>query len=171
MHVYLIVIFILSLQACNSSSGDNSGTTAGTNSTPTSTTPQQWLVNLNDAYALSIKENKPVLVYFTSRDTCGLCEQLEANVFSSPTFKSWAEKKVVLFEIDYSTLDQLPNGSQEQNAGMAKSLKVSTYPTIWMLSVTHEVENGRFKVKPIGYTGYHPTAEKLVGALQNFVRR
>jgi hypothetical protein len=86
-------------------------------------------------------------------------------------FKEWAEKKVVLFKVDFSTLDQLPAGSQEQNTAMARSLKVSTYPTIWILSVTHEVENGRFKIKPIGFTGYHPTVEKLLGVLQGFVRR
>jgi protein disulfide-isomerase len=126
---------------------------------------------MNDAQAQSVKDQKPILVYFTSSDTCGLCKQLEADVFTSPLFQEWTEKKVVLFKVDVSTLDQLPAGSQEQNTAMARSLKVSTYPTFWMLSVTHEAENGRFKIKPIGYTGYQPSPEKLIGALQNFVRR
>lgn len=135
------------------------------------TSPQQWLVNMNDAQAQSVKDQKPILVYFTSNDTCGQCKQLEADVFSTPMFKEWAEKKVVLFKVDFSTLEQLPAGSQEQNTAMARSLKVSTYPTFWILSVSHEAENGRFKVKPIGYTGYQPSSEKLIGVLQNFVRR
>lgn len=166
-----ILLGILSLQACNNQSGDSNGNAADANSSATSASPQQWLVNLNDTYAQSVKENKPVLAYFTSSDTCGLCKQIEADVFSTPAFKAWAEKKVVLFEVDFSTLNQLPEGSQEQNAGMARSLNVSTYPTIWILSVTHEAENGRFKVKPIGYTGYQSSPEKLIGVLQNFVRR
>lgn len=147
---------------------DTNESAPGTNS---SATPQQWLVNLNEAYEQSAKDHKPVLVYFTSTDTCGLCKQLEAEVFSTPDFKAWAEKKVVLFEVDFSNDTQLPQDSKEQNTAMARSLKVTTYPTIWMLNVTHEVENGRFKVKPIGYTGYHPSSEKLIGALQNFIRK
>ena len=160
--MYFILLAILALQSCSPKSSDSSST---------SVSPQSWLTNLNEAYAQSVKVQKPVLVYFTSSDTCGLCEQLETDIFSTPMFKEWAEKKVVLFEVDASTLSQLPAGSQEQNTAMARSLKVSTYPTFWMLSVTHEVENGRFKIKPIGYTGYHPSPEKLIGALQNFVRR
>ena len=161
-YIFFSLLTILTLQACNPKSADSSTTSAS---------PQPWLVNMNDAQAQSVKDQKPILVYFTSSDTCGLCEQLETDIFSTPMFKEWAEKKVVLFEVDASTLSQLPAGSQEQNTAMARSLKVSTYPTFWMLSVTHEVENGRFKIKPIGYTGYHPSPEKLIGALQNFVRR
>ena len=145
--VYFILLAILTLQACSPKSSDTATTSAS---------PHPWLVNMNDAQAQSVKDKKPILVYFTSSDTCGLCEQLETDIFSTPMFKEWAEKKVVLFKVDFSTLDQLPPGSQEQNTAMARSLKVSTYPTFWMLSVTHEVENGRFKIKPIGYTGYHP---------------
>ncbi|HSF90295.1 MAG TPA: thioredoxin family protein [Saprospiraceae bacterium] len=162
-HIFFIVLTILTLQACNPKSSDSSSTS--------NISPQAWLTNLNEAYAHSVKVQKPVLVYFTSRDTCGQCKQLEADIISTPMFKEWAEKKVVLFEIDASTQSQLPAGSQEQNTAMARSLKVSTYPTFWMLSVTHEVQNGRFKVKPIGFTGYQSSPEKLVGALQNFVRR
>lgn len=168
--IYFILPGILSLQACNQS-GDRNGAATDANTSTTSISPQQWLVNLNDAYAQCVKDKKPVLVYFTSSDTCGLCKQLETDVFSTTAFKAWAEKKVVLFEVDYSTLHQLPEGIQEQNTAMARSLKVSTYPTLWVLSVTHEVENGRFKVKPIGYTGYQSTPEKLIGVLQNFVKR
>ena len=163
--IYFMLIGIFTLLACNNQPTDNK------QSSTTSASPQPWLTNMNDAQAQSVKIQKPILVYFTSSDTCRLCKQLETDVFSSPMFKEWTEKKVVLFKVDFSTLGQLPAGSQEQNTAMARSLKVSTYPTFWMLSVTHEVENGRFKIKPIGYTGYHPSPEKLIGALQNFVRR
>lgn len=156
------LIGIFGLQACSKLSADSSATTAAS---------QQWMVNINEAYAQSVKDQKPVLAYFTSSDTCVLCKQLDANVLASPTFTTWAEKKVVLFKVDFATLDQLPKGNQEQNAAMAQSLKATTYPTIWMLNVAHEVENGRFKVKPLGYTGYQPSPEKLIGMLQNFVPR
>lgn len=156
------LIGIFGLQACSKLSADSSSATAAS---------PPWMVNINEAYALSVKDQKPVLAYFTSSDTCKQCKQLDANVFSSPTFTTWADKNVVLFKVDFATLDQLPKGNQDQNRGMAQSLKATTYPTIWMLNVTHEVENGRFKVKPLGYTGFQPSPEKLIGALQNFVPR
>jgi protein disulfide-isomerase len=166
-----ILVIFLGLASCTNPSSDSTGAAKGTSLSSSGNGSLSWLANLNEAYVQSVGENKPVLVYFTSSDTCGLCKQLEENTFSTPMFKEWAAKKVVLFEVDVSTLDQLSQGNQEQNMGMARSLKVSTYPTIWIMSVTHEAENGRFKVKPIGYTGYHPSSEKLLGVLQNFVRR
>ena len=166
-YIFFILISIMSLQACNSKPADSKGTADDASSAPTNS----WLVNLNDAYAQSAKDQKPILAYFTASDTCGLCKQLEANVFSTPVFQSWADKKVVLLRIDAPGDQQLQPGNEDQNAAMARSLKVSTYPTFWVLSITHEAENGRFKVKPIGFTGYHPSPEKLIGVLQNYMRR
>ncbi|MDZ4749802.1 MAG: thioredoxin family protein [Saprospiraceae bacterium] len=171
-YVYFFLLGIWSLQACNKQPAD--GKESATNNPSSSTyasDKEGWLVNLNDAYALSEKEKKPVLIYFTSSDTCGMCQQLEANVFSTPVFKSWAEKKIVMFKVDFATHHQFPEGKQEQNAAMAQSLKITTCPALWMLSVTHEVENGRFKVKPIGKVGYAKTPEEFIGMVQNFLRR
>jgi len=166
-YIFFILISFLSIQACNTKPADSKGTADDASSAPTNS----WLVNLNEAYAQSVKDQKPILAYFTASDTCGLCKQLESDVFSTPVFQSWAEKKVVLLKIDIPSDKQVQPGNEDQNTAMARSLKVSTYPTFWVLSITHEAENGRFKVKPIGYTGYHPSTEKLLGVLQGFVRR
>ena len=178
-YIFFILIAILSLQACNSkpaddigSAQDRSSMTAGSpSSSGYASDKEGWLANLNDAYAQSAKDHKPILVYFTASDTCGWCKQLEADVFSTPVFKSWSDKNVVLFRIDVPSRKRVPLGNEDQNTAMAQSLKVTTFPTIWILSVTHEVENGRFKVKPIGYTGFQPSPEKFIGVVQNFVRR
>ena len=167
-YISLLLITILSLHAC---SGKPSDSPAATTDASSGKTNAGWLFNMNDAYTQSMKDHKPILAYFTSSDTCGLCQQLETNVLSTPVFKTWAEQNVVLLKIDFSKHDQLQDGNQEQNTGMAQYLKVTSYPTVWMLSVTHEAENGRFKIKPIGRVGYEQTPEKFVGMLQNFVKR
>ena len=151
-YISLLLISIISLQSCTSQ-----------------TTPdkQGWLFSLNEAQTQSVKENKPILVYFTASDTCGTCKRMDAEVFSTPTFKDWAEKSVVLLKVDFSNL---PEGSKEQNTGMAQSLKVTTYPTIWILNITHEPQNNRFKVKPMGMIGYQDTPEKFIGMLQGLTR-
>lgn len=163
-----ILIAIVSLNACSGKPSESQASNTDASSTKSNV---RWLANMNDAYAQSMKDHKPILAYFTSSDTCGLCQQLETNVISTPVFKTWAEQNVVLLKIDFSKHDQLQDGNQEQNTGMAQYLKVTSYPTVWMLSVTHEAENGRFKIKPIGRVGYEQTPEKFVGMLQNFVPR
>ncbi|HUR30149.1 MAG TPA: thioredoxin family protein, partial [Saprospiraceae bacterium] len=43
-----------------------------------------WLVDLDEAYAISVKERKPILANFTGSDWCGWCKKLDADVFSKP---------------------------------------------------------------------------------------
>lgn len=167
-HLSFLLIAIVSLIACSSKPSDNQATATNASSAKTNV---GWLTNMNDAQAQSVKVQKPILVYFTASDTCGVCKQLETNVYSTPAFKEWAGNSVVLLEIDFSKHNQLPDGTKEQNSGMAQSLKVTSYPTVWILSVTHEAENGRFKVKPIGKVPIEQSPEKFIGALQNFIRR
>lgn len=162
------LITIINLQACTNKPSDSAEYTA---QAPSSKASTEWLVIMNDAYGQSMKDHKPILAYFTASDTCGLCKQLETNVFSTPVFKDWAEANVVLLEIDFAKHELLPEGNKEQNAGMARYLKVTGYPTVWILNVTHEAENGRFKVKPVGKAPIELTPEKFIGMLQNFVRR
>lgn len=129
-----------------------------------------WLVNLDEAYEKSIRENKPILANFTGSDWCGWCKRLDMDVFSKPEFRSWAEKNVVLLEVDFPKRKKLPPKNQEQNAAMAQSLNIAGYPTIWMLNVSREEVNGRFKVTPLGKTGYAKTPAEFIGALSGFLR-
>jgi protein disulfide-isomerase len=163
-----ILIATVSLHACSSKPSDGTGSATDVSSKTTNT---EWFANMNDAYAQSVKDHKPILAYFTASDTCGLCKQLETNVFSTPLFKSWAENSVVLLQMDFSKHNQLPDGNQEQYAGMAQYLKVTSYPTVWIVNVTHEVENGRFKVKPIGKAGFEQTPERFLSVVQNYVKK
>lgn len=162
-YLYLLAV-ILSLHACQSKPEEDKEAAEKEMSL-------QWYSGINDAYDQSVKSNRPILVYFAGSDTCGQCTQLESNIFTDPVFKTWASKSVVLLRINYQANPQGMQGSEDQNAAIARSLKVSAYPTLWVLNITHEAENGRFKIKPVGYTRYQPSTEKLIGALQNFMRR
>jgi protein disulfide-isomerase len=169
--VCIFLLGILSLQACRNQPADSKGSSSGVDSSVREGVPQQWMANMNEAYAQSVKVQQPILAYFTSSDTCGLCKQLEATVFSTSVFKAWAEKNVVLLEVDVSKDASITNANPEQNNAMVEYLKITSFPVVWLLNVTHEAENSRFKVKPIGYTGYQPSPEQFIGALQNFLRR
>jgi len=156
--ISFLLLGVLTLQACSGQPADGAD-------------KDRWLDNLNEAQTQSVKAQKPILVNFTDSDTCGLCKQLNTNVFSTPTFKAWAEKYVVLLEVDLSEKSGIPQNTKNQNAAMAQSLKVSSYPTVWILNIAHEPDNNRFKVKPVGTIGYQETPEKFIGLLQNLIRR
>ena len=130
-----------------------------------------WLVNIEEAYAQSEKENKPILANFTGSDWCGWCKRLDQDVFSTPKFKEWAKKNVVLLEVDFPKRKTIPEKNKEQNAAMASSLKINAYPTVWILDVEREPMNNRFKVNPIGKTGYVKSPEEFIGALSSIMRR
>ena len=169
-YFYIFLLGVLTLQACKPQSS-NTGTDQSQTSSNSNTSGQAvWFDNFNEAQAQAIKENRPILVNFTDSDTCGLCGKLNANIFSTPIFTDWAASHVILLEIDFSAKNQLPQEYIEQHMAMARSLKVNTYPVVWVLSITHEPENDRFKVKPMGKIGYLETPEEFLGALSNLVR-
>ncbi len=175
-----LFLVMFSAQACDQK--DESNQEAGAQTQPTAPTPavvpsppayasdkEGWLVDLDEAYAQSIQSGKPILANFTGSDWCGWCKKLDADVFSTPKFKEWADKNVVLLEVDFPRRKQLPEKNRQQNMAMAQSLGIKGYPTIWILNVTREEENSRFKVDPIGKTGYTKTPEEFIGVVANFV--
>ena len=170
-YLFIILFGVLTLQACKQSPTNDSVAESQTPSNSDASANAVWFYNFNNAQAHSIKENKPIMVYFSDGDTCSLCKQLKTNVFSTPVFNEWAKKSVVLLELDLSTKNQLPQNFNEQHQAMARSLKVNDFPTIWILKITHEPENDRFKVKPLGKIGYQETPEKFIGLLQNLTRK
>ena len=175
-----VVIVVVSFFSCGQTAAENKTEeqkplSPAPNQLPPASTyasdKEGWLVNLEEAYAKSEKENKPILANFTGSDWCGWCKRLDQDVFTTPKFKAWAEKNVVLLEVDFPKRKTIPEKNKEQNAAMASSLKITGYPTIWILDVEREPANNRFKVNPIGKTGYAKTPEEFIGTLQNLLRR
>lgn len=154
---------------------------APTTTTPANTTPaaqpkpaayasakEGWLVDLDEAYAISVKEGKPILANFTGSDWCGWCKKLDADVFTKPEFKTWAEKNVVLLELDFPRRKQLPQKNREQNAGMAQALGITGYPTIWVLNLSKA--NGQYQVNGLGKTGYTPTPQQFIATVDKMIK-
>ena len=108
---------------------------------PTKDAPKQeqpvWLTSYADALAKAKKERKLVLVDFTGSDWCRYCQKLKADVFDKPDFQKWAEKNVVLLEVDFPKRHELPAELKAHNEKVKKDLRVTTgYPTILLLDAT-----------------------------------
>lgn len=112
-----------------------------------------WMVDINKAYEVSRKTGKPILANFTGSDWCGWCKKLKAEVFDKAAFKAWAEKNVVLVELDFPRRKLVPENIKKQNRELQQAFKVTGYPTIWVFNLTKS-ESGQFGIEALGKTGY-----------------
>jgi protein disulfide-isomerase len=107
-----------------------------------------WKTDFEAAKQQAKNENKALLLDFTGSDWCGFCIKLKKAVFDKPEFAKFAEKNLVLVELDFPNRKKLPAETQKQNEGLRKQYKVAGYPTIVVLS-SEGKELGRLE----GYEG------------------
>lgn len=129
-----------------------------------------WLVKLDEAYTLSKKTGKPILANFTGSDWCGWCKRLTADVFSKPEFKKWADKNVVLLELDFPRRKQLPEDIRQQNFNLQQGFNVRGYPTIWVFNLEKDPKTGSFNIDPLGNSGYRKTVEQFTSEIDEFIK-
>lgn len=125
-----------------------------------------WLVDIDEAYEISQKTGKPILANFTGSDWCGWCKKLTATVFSKPEFNEWAEKNVVLLELDFPRRKTLPEEIQQQNASLQNAFKVTGYPSVWVFHLSKDDKKG-YQIDALGRTGYRPSAEEFIQDIEN----
>ncbi|HLF62641.1 MAG TPA: thioredoxin family protein [Saprospiraceae bacterium] len=166
--IYLLLFLcVIALHACSQTP---STTTEKPKPPAYASAKEGWLVDLDEAYAISTKEGKPILANFTGSDWCGWCKRLDADVFSKPEFKAWAKKNVVLLELDFPRRMQIPQKNRSQNAAMQNALRVTGFPTIWVLNLTKDPTSGQYKINGLGKTGYTPTVEQFLSSVDQFVK-
>ena len=113
-----------------------------------------WLVRYDEAVAQSQKTGKPIMAAFTGSDSSGWCMRLTNEVFSKPEFKQWAEKNVVLWELDFPRGIEVPMDIKKQNWDWQKGLHVTGYPTVFVFNVIGN-DPTLNHVKLLARTGYH----------------
>lgn len=113
-----------------------------------------WHTNLMEAQAISNKTNKPIFAFFTGSDWCGWCHKLQREVFAKKDFIDWANKNVVLLELDFPRRKQLSPELVQQNNSLQQQFQVSGYPTCWMFYMTKGDKENNFNLNPLGSTGY-----------------
>jgi len=110
-----------------------------------------WLTDMKEAMARARKEKKPILADFTGSDWCGWCKKLKNEVFDTREFKEWAEKNVILLELDYPHEKPQSDELRRQNEQLKAKYRIRGYPTILFLDARGKV---------IGQSGYLPGGPK-----------
>jgi len=129
-----------------------------------------WLVNLEEAYAESKKTGKPIMANFTGSDWCGWCKKLSASVFNKEEFKTWADKNVVLLELDYPKRFQVPADIKKQNADLQQAFKVRGFPTVWVFDLKKD-NNDKFSINAMGKTGYKASVQEFTTDINDMISR
>lgn len=112
-----------------------------------------WHTDLTKATDISIKENKPLFLFFTGSDWCGWCIRLQKEVFKTPEFVKWAKENVVLVELDFPRKNEQTEAVKMQNAQLQQQLQVRGYPTVWFVSAT-KTADAKVNLNALGSSGY-----------------
>jgi len=101
------------------------------------------------------REGKPLLIWFTDSNTSPMCKALDAELFNTPKFESWAKEKLIRLKVDANSSRKFENmtlGEQEDMnirrktyvTDMKKRYNVLGHPTLLVLSPGGEVI-GRYR--------------------------
>ena len=112
-----------------------------------------WHTDMSKATDISIKEKKPLFLFFTGSDWCGWCIRLQKEVFKTPEFIKWAKENVVLVELDFPRKNEQTDAVKMQNAQLQQQLQVRGYPTVWFVSAAKTAE-AKVNLTALGSTGY-----------------
>ena len=95
---------------------------------------QGWETDYKKAQQEAKADHKLVLLNFTGSDWCGYCFQLDRAILSQPKFKDYANKNLVLVEIDFPRRKALSVETQKQNMALAAKYQVEGFPTLVVLN-------------------------------------
>jgi len=119
----------------------------------------EWHTSVPEVYEISKTTGKPIFAFFTGSDWCGWCHKLQREVFAKPTFVDWANRNVILLELDFPRRKQLPPELSQQNEQLQQVFKVGGFPTIWMFFLDKDEASKKMNISALGSLGYPPAAE------------
>jgi len=105
----------------------------------------EWLTDYRKAQQEAKTSNKLLLVDFTGSDWCGWCIKLNKEVFSKAEFKDYANKNLVLMEVDFPRAKAQTVSLKKQNQELAQQYQIQGFPTVVVLNGDGE------KIGELGY--------------------
>lgn len=120
----------------------------------------QWLTDYNAALQQAKSAKRNVLLDFTGSDWCEGCIRMEKDVLSTPQFKDYAEKHLVLMRADFPITKRLPAKLEDQNNKLQEAYGVEGFPTFLLVD-----KNGNVLWQQAGYFEGGPSA--FIAKLEN----
>ena len=101
---------------------------------PSARADSAWSTDYKKAQEEAKASHKLVLLDFTGSDWCGYCIQLDRAILSQPQFKDYANKNLVLVEIDFPRRKPQSVDTRKQNQELAERYQVDGFPTLIVLN-------------------------------------
>jgi protein disulfide-isomerase len=127
---------------------------------PVSGAKPGWLTNYKEAQEQAKSGHKLMLLDFTGSDWCGWCIKLDREVFSKPEFKQYADKNLVLVEVDFPKGKKLSDEERAQNEQLAMRYQIQGFPTIIVLDGEGK-QVGELSYMPGGPSAFIAELDKL----------
>ena len=94
-----------------------------------------WFTNLDKAQAQANAEKKSVLLVFHGSDWCPPCVEMQKQVFNSPEFIAYANKALVLMDVDFPEKAKQDEALKKANLALRMKFNVGeNYPTLVLLN-------------------------------------
>jgi uncharacterized protein YyaL (SSP411 family) len=98
-----------------------------------------WTEDYAAAVAKAKKEHKLILLDFTGSDWCVWCQRTDKEVFETPKFKAFADKKLVLVKVDFPKARPIPDAVKAQNEKLQEKYGVEGLPMLIVLNPSEKV--------------------------------
>jgi thioredoxin-related protein len=112
-----------------------------------------WLTDFAAAQQEARAGRKFTLLDFTGSDWCPWCMKLDREILTTPEFREFADKHLVLVKVDFPMHHPQSAAEQAQNEQLATQFQVQGYPTLVVLN-----PDGR----ELGTLGYEPGGPKTL---------
>jgi thioredoxin-related protein len=119
-----------------------------------------WQTDFAAAQTSAKKDSKAILLDFTGSDWCGWCIKMKKDSLDQKAFQEFADKKLVLVEVDFPNGKKQTEAVKKQNDDLQKKYNVEGYPTFVLVD-----GDGKELGRHVGYLKGGPSAfvEKLEG--------
>lgn len=109
------------------------------NSLEASQPKEGWLLNFDEAKTKAKEKGRIILLEFHGSDWCPPCIRLNNEVLSKPEFKEFAEKHLVLVDLDFPRRTDLSEEQSAHNHALAQRFGVQYFPTVVLVTPDGDV--------------------------------
>lgn len=128
-----------------------------------SITAQDWITHFEDAKRMASEKDRTIVLVFQGSDWCAPCIKLDREIWSTETFRSYANNHFIMLQADFpkKKKNALPQEQQEKNNQLAEIYNPQgIFPLVVLLDTEGTV---------LGQTGYiKTTPENYIKHLESF---
>ncbi len=126
---------------------------------------QEWQPSHAEALVAAKEQHKLMLLVFAGSDWCAPCIKLDATIWQSDVFRTYAKENYILYKADFpkKKANRLPIAVVEQNSELAEKYNPNGhFPLVLLLDNKEHI---------LGETGFlKSTPEAYIERLKSFIK-